>query len=104
MTMKTAVPFLFVALLIISSSLVASGAEAIEVVEPPKYKNLFTLRTEKQFVGAQVEVYNSRGELITSQSLQKRKMIIDFGEARFGTYTIRIVKGQSKKEFKYIKK
>ncbi len=102
--MKRSVLFLFVALLLTSSSLVASGAEAIETIEPPKYKSLFTLKTDKQFVGAQVEVYNSRGELITSQSLQKRKMVIDFGEALFGTYTIRVVKGQAKKEFRYVKK
>jgi hypothetical protein len=103
MTMKIAVPFLFVALLFITSSLDASG-EAIEILERPAYSNLFTFRTEKQFVGAQVEIYNSRGELLTSQSLQKRKMVIDFGEALFGIYTIRIVKGKAKKEFKFIKK
>jgi hypothetical protein len=101
--MKISIPFLFVALLFISSSMVA-GAEAIETLEPPKQKNLFTFKTEKQFLGAQVEVYNSRGELITSQSLQKRKMVIDFGDALFGAYTIRVVKGEAKQEFKYIKK
>ena len=59
---------------------------------------------DRKLVGAQVEIYNSSGELITSNSLQKRKMIIDFGEAVFGTYTIRLVKGAESKEFKYVKK
>jgi hypothetical protein len=80
-----------------------SSAEAIDP-GPSKYKDLFTFKTDKELIGAQVEVYNSSGELITSNSLQKRKMIIDFGDAVFGTYTIRIIKGDELKEFKYVKK
>lgn len=100
--MKITKQLLFVALLI--SSALTSSAEAIDPAGPTRYKNLFTLKTEKEFIGAQVAVYNSRGELITSHSLQKRKMIIDFGEAVFGTYTIRIVKGHEVQEFKYVRK
>ena len=99
--MKNKIQLTLVALLL--SSAVMSSAEAIEP-GPSKYKDLFTLKAEKEFVGAQVEVYNSSGKLITSNSLQKRKMIIDFGDAMFGTYTIRIVKGDDLKEFKYVKK
>lgn len=95
-------------LLLIAAAFVASSmtvsAEAIDPTEPSKYKNLFTLKADKEFVGAQVEVYNSRGELITTNNLQKRKMIIDFGEATFGTYTIRLVKGDEQQEFTYVKK
>ena len=93
-----------VILSVVMSSAFYASADAVESIEPPKYKNLFTLKTDKQFVGAQVAIYNSQGELITSQSLQKRKMIIDFGEARTGTYTIKIEKGQQHQEFTYIKK
>ena len=101
--MKKLATSLFVSLLIISSN-VNVTAEAIEVIEPPKQKNLFTLKAEKEFVGAQVEIYNANGELITSQSLQKRKMVIDFGDVKFGMYTIKVVKGESLQEFKYLKK
>ena len=91
--------------LIISSGFLATAGDAIDtVIEPPKSKNLFTLKTEKGLVGGQVEIYNSKGELITSQSLQKRKMVIDFDDAHFGAYTIKIVKGQAEREFRYIKK
>lgn len=100
--MKKIVRMLFVSLLIISS--LNASAEGIDAIRPPKSKNIFTLKTAKYFVGAQVEVYNSRGELISAQSLQKRKMVIDFGETLFGTYTIRIVKGAVIQEFKYVKK
>jgi len=102
--MKIHLQFLFVFSLFISSSVYASTAEAVEVVEPSKQKNIFVLKTEKRLVGAQVEVYNSRGELIASQRLKKRKMVVDFGQAKFDTYTIRIIKGQARQEFKYIKK
>jgi hypothetical protein len=100
--MKIIVNVLLVALLMSSGYL--ASAEAIEAGEPPKYKNLFTLKAEKQFIGSQVEIYNSRGQLVTSQSLQKRKMIIDFGEVQFGTYTIKVSNGTEQREFTYIKK
>ena len=101
--MKKLATSLFVSLLIISSSARVT-AEAIDVTEPRNYKNLFTLKTEKEFVGAQVQIYNAGGKLITTQSLQKRKMIIDFGDAMQGMYTIKVVKGSSAQEFKYLKK
>jgi hypothetical protein len=31
-------------------------------------------------------------------------MVIDFGDAGLGLYTIKVVKGDSKQEFKYLKK
>ncbi|WP_276368616.1 hypothetical protein [Chryseolinea sp. H1M3-3] len=102
--MKITLKFLFVSLLFLSTGLYASTSTNGHDIEPPKAKNLFVLKTQKDLVGAQVEIYNSKGELITSQSLQKRKMIIDFGDAMFGMYTIKIVKGSSKKEFQYMKK
>ncbi len=99
--MKSTIRITLVALLLTSA--IISNAEAIDP-GPSKYKDLFTLKADKDLIGAQVEIYNSSGELITTNSLQKRKMIIDFGEAVFGTYTIRIVKGDEEKEFKYVKK
>jgi hypothetical protein len=101
--MKTLATFLFVSFLILSTSFNVT-AEAVNVVEPRKAKSLFTLKTEKEFVGAQVQIYNSSGQMITSQNLQKRKMVIDFGDAKFGIYTIKVVKGESQQEFKYLKK
>lgn len=104
MPMKISSPFTFVFLLSICSSFFSLADDAIDVIEPPKNKNLFTLKAEKDFVGAQVEIYNSKGEMITSQSLQKRKMVIDFDDAHLGTYTIKIVKGETEREYQYTKK
>ena len=69
-----------------------------------KHKNLFVLKADKEYAGAIVEVFYSNGDLITSQKLEKKKMIIDFRDAKFGTYTIRVVKDNKKQEFYYEKK
>jgi hypothetical protein len=71
---------------------------------PGKHKDLFTVKTNRKFVGAKVEILASNGNVVTSQILQKRKVIIDFGDIKYGTYTIRISKGGQIKEFQYDKK
>lgn len=86
------------------SGTVQAQANDVEVKGSPKHKNFFTLKTNKDLVGAKVEVFYSNGELLTSQKLLKKKMIIDFADARFGTYTIRLTKGDSAKEYQFTKK
>ena len=51
-----------------------------------------------------MEVYYSNGDLVTTHKLEKRKMIIDFCDTKFGEYTIKVVKGDKKQEFYYVKK
>ena len=69
-----------------------------------KHKNLFTFKTDKKLVGAEVSVYYANGERLTTQKLLKKKMIIDFNDARMGTYTIVVKKGNNEKEFQFVKK
>lgn len=66
--------------------------------------SLYVLKTDKKFVGATVEIYSSEGTLVTSQNLNKRKMIIDFGPVIRDTYTIRVVKGKETQEFHFERK
>jgi hypothetical protein len=68
-----------------------------------KNKSLFVFRTKKKLVGATVEVYSSQGKLVTTQNLSKRKTIIDFADVTKDTYTIRIVKGATTKEYRFVK-
>lgn len=94
-------------LLAVTSSFAAEETPSGESVEAAssKHKNhLFIFKTKKKFVGATVEIYSSNGSMITSQHLQKRKMIISFLDARYDTYTIRIAKGNSTQEFHYVNK
>lgn len=55
-------------------------------------------------MGASVEVFSSEGILVTKQTLEKRKMIIDFCDVKKGDYLIRIAKGNKKKEYSFSKK
>jgi hypothetical protein len=61
----------------------------------------FTFKTEKNFLGAMVEVVNSNGDVIASSKLNKRKMVIDFKNLPGGSYTIRVTKNEEVKEFQY---
>jgi hypothetical protein len=69
-----------------------------------KYPHLFVLKSNRKYAGATVEVYYSNGDLVISQKINKRKMIIDFCDTRFGEYTIRVTQGDKKHEFQYSKK
>jgi hypothetical protein len=103
--MKAFINMSIVALIFFSSTVVAGGLNNDEIsLVGSKYKNLFVFKTERKLVGAKVEVLSENGEVVTSQVLQKRKMIIDFCDVRYGTYTIRVTKGESVKEYQYVKK
>ena len=102
--MKFFKTFLMLAFLVASLSVSARRLTDTVRSGGPKHESLFVLKAEKQLVGAQVEVFYSNGNLITAQKLQKKKMIIDFTDARLGTYTIRVTKGSKTKDYRYIKK
>ena len=53
---------------------------------------------------ATVEVHSAAGDLVTSQKLTSKKMIIDFKNVKFGTYTIQVKKNGAVQEFNYDKK
>ena len=93
-----------VALVFLTTIVWAAAPDETIIIGRIKNKNVFVFKAEKHFVGATVEVYASNGELLTSQSLVKRKMIIDFGTALQDTYTIRVVKGAETREYQYVKK
>jgi len=92
-------------LVIILTHSISSSAATREGQLPVtgKYKNLFVFKADRNLVGAKVEVLYSNGDVVTTQTLQKRKMIIDFCDVRHGSYTIRISKGDRIKEFQYNK-
>lgn len=103
--MKTLFKSLFVPILLITASAVqAAPREEVVDVVPSKYKNLFVFKAERKFVGGTVEVYYSNGDLVTTHTIEKRKMIIDFCDVKFGEYTIRIKKGNEVEEYRYVKK
>jgi len=102
--MKIAKIFLIASLMVTSLSLSARRLHDDVRGGDIKRESLFVLRTNKQLVGARVEVFYTNGSLVTAQRLEKKKMIIDFTDARLGIYTIRVTKGDKTKDFHYIKK
>lgn len=92
-------------LMVILCALLAKSAFAGNVSEiKTKYPHLFVLKANRKYIGAQVEVYYSNGDLVTSQRINKRRMVIDFCDTKVGEYTIRVVQGDKKQEFQYVKK
>lgn len=101
--MKTLIALVVAFTFLLSTELAARPGDSRIIGGHVKNKSLFVFKAKKKYVGATVEVYSSQGTLVTAQSLRKRKMIIDFGDVRQDTYTIRITKGSSKKEYQFIK-
>ena len=103
--MKLLHTILVVAFVFTAATAFASGNHADETITvgSTKHRTFFVFKAQKKFVGAIVEIYASNGNLLTVQSLERRKMIIDFGGATTDTYTIRITKGGARREYQYIK-
>jgi len=102
--MKIVKIFLIASLMVASLSLSAGKPHDDVHGGDTKRESLFVLKTNKQLVGARVEVFYNNGSLVTAQRLEKKKMIIDFTDARLGMYTIRVTKGGTTKDFHYVKK
>ncbi len=100
---KPKIIILTIALLVIVLSVTASAkSEGISAVKS-KHSSLFVLKTDKKFIGATVEIVSSSGEVITSHTLEKRKLFIDFKDVEQGSYTVRLTKGNEVREFNYRK-
>ena len=60
------------------------------------------LKLTREFVGATLEIYSENGELILSQVVNERKVLIDFDNQKEGIYKIKIRKGEEQVEVNYI--
>lgn len=80
-----------------------AGALAVQA-GPEDPKDVFVVKTEKKYIGAKVQVFNAAGELLATQTLKSRKVVIDFSSVKLGKYTIRLSKDNKTKEFQYEKK
>ena len=59
------------------------------------------LKLTREFVGATLEIYSENGELILSQVVNERKVLIDFDNQKEGIYKIKIMKGAEQAEINY---
>lgn len=102
--MKTLSKILTVSLVLISAALMAAPhSDSVSVVETNK-KNLFVFKINDDMRGGEVMVIHSSGEVVTSMEMNKKKIVIDFCDVKFGTYTIKVMKnGQEVESFTYNK-
>ncbi|HLT72067.1 MAG TPA: T9SS type A sorting domain-containing protein [Cyclobacteriaceae bacterium] len=96
--------FVAMALSSTGSAVMAGPSEDQGLTFIGKEKDLFVLKAAKGSDDAKVEIFSDAGELVTAQTIQQRKIIIDFGGVAFGTYTIKVTQGDSVREFRYVKK
>lgn len=104
--------FLLIVLLgVLASAAFAAPASAIKKdkdsvsVNTTHYRDLLVLKAGKPFMGATVEVHDASGALIATSCIRKKKMIIDFYDIPYGSYTIQVIKNkQTVLEFSHTKK
>jgi hypothetical protein len=80
-----------------------SRAAAVHVISS-KQKDQFVFKVNKSWHGARVELIAPNGDIVSRQRLLKRKMIIDFGDMKPGTYRVTVTKNHHTEEFQFIKK
>ena len=105
--MKNLKTFFVATVLVLSGSAVIAGpSEGFLGISfsKEKDKNLFVVRADKHFEGAKVEIFATSGQLLTVQTVEKKKLYIDFGDAVLGTYTIKVTKDEKVQEFQFTKK
>lgn len=88
----------------ISSSLFAATQNQDSIVVDTNRIDLFVLKVSKNMIGSQVVVSHSDGEVISTATLKRKRMQIDFDKVKFGLYTIQLMKdGVEVESFTYNK-
>ncbi|HNP07070.1 MAG TPA: hypothetical protein PKN99_05565 [Cyclobacteriaceae bacterium] len=87
----------------ISANLFAANPDPIAVVETSQQDH-FVMKVDKDLFGGEVLVTYSTGEVVTTMTIKRKKMVIDFDKVKFGSYTIKVVKdGVEINEFNFNK-
>lgn len=89
------------ATLLLSLPLLVAARKSDARDEGKKGDHVFVLKADKIFVGAKVEIFSASGNLITAQTLDKRKMMVDFADVKAGVYTIKLTSGERSQEFQF---
>lgn len=103
--MKTITLITTLFLLNLSAAFATPSPKEVTIdIVPSKYTNLFVFKVDRKFKGAAVEISFANGEVIADLKMEKRQLIIDFRDAKFGAYKIRVIKGNNVQQFQYIRK
>lgn len=66
-------------------------------------RDIFYFKVCNDFIGAQVEVFSSTGELLATSPIMTNKALIDFYFERPGKYSIKFKKGDEETSFEFTK-
>lgn len=110
--MKTFVKIflLIVVLLVLASVVFATPAAPLKndldtvTVTSTLYKDLLIVKTNKEYIGAAIEVHDSTGAVVAASHISKKKTIVDFYDIPSGNYWICVVKSNRTFQFNYTKK
>ena len=92
--MKTLKTLLAAILITISSNMFAEmvPADSIKHQTHSSQSELIMLRIEKDQIGSEVMVFHSSGDLVMTKTVKRKKMVIDFSEVKYGSYTVILMK------------
>jgi hypothetical protein len=98
--------------LILALALLATSYNAISkdikkespVVVLATSHEIFYFKVLESMIGGEVNVFDAAGNQVAAQSVDKRKMIVDFFEMQPGDYTVKVVKGNIEQVFDYHRK
>lgn len=65
--------------------------------------NVFYFKMDKEFLGAELEIFSEDSVQLVTQKISKRKVLIDFYYENAGKYIIRLKKGDELEQFSFTK-
>jgi hypothetical protein len=93
-----------IAILFSTYHAIGSPLKEIPVVVLNTSHDIFYFKIRKTMIGGTVEVYNPSGQLVASQNMDNKKLIIDFFDMAPGDYKIVVKKDNVQETFNYIRR
>jgi hypothetical protein len=85
----------------------AASADKIKAKSPvhvvSSRMDVFYFKVDKEFIGAELEIYSQDGVKLFTQTVDHRKVLVDFYFENAGKFVILIKKGDFHAEFNFVK-
>ncbi len=88
--MKT-LSILLISLFSLTTHLYATVTDADSVVAKAQ-DDLYMLKVDKDLFGSQLVVTSSNGEVVSTMTIKRKRILINFEELKFGEYLVQIIK------------
>jgi hypothetical protein len=101
--MKTITKSLIIAIVLLAApsfAAISSRVDSVHVLSVKRY--IFHFKVDKSLIGAKVEVFNHKNDMVLTETVAHAKTIVDFFELPAGNYTIKITKGTTEYTYEYI--